>query len=85
MKKSTVAGLIVLGIAFLALAIYYWTVKAGSLPHWLPGYEAGSSHIHLKHGLAALILAVGCGVLAWFSSGKKATSPENKSKIPDQQ
>ena len=80
MKKLITPALVILGLLFVALAIYYWTVKAGSLPHWLPGYAAGSSTKHFKHGLAALILGIGCGILAWFSSGKQSTSPENTPK-----
>ena len=74
MKKALVAILIILGIVFVGLAIYYWTTPAGSLPHSFPGYQAGSPHKHMKHGLAAIILALGCGVLAWFMSGKQADS-----------
>ncbi len=72
MKKTLTPILIVLGLILVALAIYYWVTPAGSLPHSFPGYEAGSTHVHLKHGLAAFILALGCGVVAWFSSGNKA-------------
>ncbi|HKU19006.1 MAG TPA: hypothetical protein VJP80_07115 [Candidatus Saccharimonadales bacterium] len=71
MKKPLVALFVVLAIVFVALAVYYWMTPAGSLPHGFPGYEAGSAHKHLKHGLAALLLGAGCGVLAWFASGKK--------------
>jgi hypothetical protein len=78
MKKTLPILFVVLGLVFLAIAIYYWTTKAGSLPSWVPGHQAGSTHVHLKHGLAALILAIGCGILAWFTSGKKSTSPESK-------
>jgi hypothetical protein len=79
MKKNVVYLLIVLGIIFLALAIYYWVTPAKSLPHFFPGYLAGSAHKHLKHGLAALVLAIGAWVLAWFWSGKKpATSTPDK-------
>ena len=42
---------------------------AGSLPSFFPGHEAGSSHHHVKHGLLALILGIGCFVFAWFQSG----------------
>jgi len=79
-KKLILTLLVVIGILLLGLAIYYWATPAKSLPHWLPGYEAGVSRTHLKHGLAAAILAVGCGVLAWFTSGKPTTSPENIEK-----
>ncbi|HUD05790.1 MAG TPA: hypothetical protein VMR18_02660 [Candidatus Saccharimonadales bacterium] len=81
MKKFIFPGLVILGLIFLALAIYYWVTPAGSLPHFMPGYQAGSKHVHLKHGLAALVLAIGCGILAWFQSGKKKpTSASDKSE-----
>ena len=44
---------IVLGLAFAVIAIVYWLVPAGSLPSVFPGFEAGSPHVHVKHGLAA--------------------------------
>ena len=74
MKKLQNIILVLVGIAFIALAFYYWLTAAGNLPHWVPGYEAGSSHKHTKHGLAALILGIGAFVLVWFNSGKKSTS-----------
>jgi hypothetical protein len=64
---------IVLGIALLAIAAIYWAEPAGSLPSFFPGHEAGSSHHHLKHGLLAFILALGCFVFAWFQSGPSRT------------
>ena len=41
MKKLLVAGLIVLGVVFVGLAIYYWKTPSGSLPHYFPGYQMG--------------------------------------------
>lgn len=58
----------ILGIIFLGLAAYYWLTPAGSLPHFVPGFEAGSTHVHFKHGLASLILALGLFAFAWFTS-----------------
>lgn len=81
MKKLLVAGLIVLGVVFVGLAIYYWKTPSGSLPHYFPGYQMGSTHKHLKHGLAALILAAACGILAWFLTGKK-TAPTSQGSTP---
>jgi uncharacterized membrane protein YdjX (TVP38/TMEM64 family) len=79
MKKYAVYLLVLLGLIFLALAIYYWVTPAGSLPHFFPGYSAGSAHKHLKHGIAAIVLAAAAWVLAWFWSGKKpATSAQDK-------
>ena len=77
MKKAYTLLLVALGVAFILLAIYYLKTEAGLLPHWLPGYEAGSVHKHTKHGAASAILGVGCFVWAWFASGSK---PEHKPK-----
>jgi hypothetical protein len=64
-----IAGLI--GLVFLALAVYYWLTPADSLPAFLPGYEAGVDRIHYKHGLGALILALALFAFAWFQSAPK--------------
>lgn len=61
-----------LGVIFVILAVIYWNVPAGSLPHLIPGFEAGSTTIHFKHGLASLILAILLFIFAWFQSGKKS-------------
>jgi hypothetical protein len=63
--------LVVLGIAFIAVAIYYWVTPAGSLPSFFPGHLAGSMHKHIKHGVASLIVGVLCLLGAWMLSGKK--------------
>ena len=59
-----IAGL--LGLIFLVLAVVYWLTPAGSLPSFLPGFEAGSSHIHVTHALVVLIVALVLFALAWF-------------------
>ncbi len=61
-----IAGLI--GLVFLALAVYYWLTPATDLPAFLPGYEAGLDKIHYKHGLGSLILALALFAFAWFQS-----------------
>ena len=53
---------IVLGLAFAVIAIVYWLVPAGSLPSVFPGFEAGATRVHVKHGLAAAVVAV-----AWYA------------------
>ena len=63
---------IVLGVVFALLAVVYWVLPAGSLPGFLPGYEAGSDHIHLKHGIAAAIVAVLLFGFAWYQSRAQA-------------
>jgi len=57
---------VVLGIVLAILAIVYFLVPAGSLPAFFPGYEAGSAHVHVKHGIASAVLAVVLFVIAGF-------------------
>ncbi len=59
-----------LGVLSLALAVVYWLTPAGSLPAFLPGFEAGSSHIHFKHALVLLIVAVALFAVAWFQRAR---------------
>ena len=63
---------ILAGCALIALAAFYWSVPAGDLPTYLPGYEYGVATTHFKHGLAAFILGIFAFVYAWFSSGTKS-------------
>jgi hypothetical protein len=68
-RPQLIVPAVVLGILLLAVAALYWTQDAGSLPSFAPGHEAGSSHIHFKHGLLAAILGISCFVFAWFQTG----------------
>ena len=71
MNRRALAGLaIVVGIALIAVAIVYWAEPAKSLPSFFPGHQAGSSHHHVKHGIAAFLLGIACFVFAWFNTGK---------------
>ena len=58
---------ILLGLAFAAVAIVYWTVPAGSLPSFVPGFEAGSTLVHVKHGIAAALGAILCFGVGWYT------------------
>lgn len=62
---------VVAGIALLVVAVVYIVSTADALPSFLPGHEAGSSHHHVKHGIAALVLGLGAFVLAWFQTEAK--------------
>ena len=58
--------LAIVGLGAAALAVIYFTVPAGLLP--LPdalGRQAGSQVIHVKHGIAAVIVGLVCLVLCW--------------------
>jgi hypothetical protein len=58
---------VILGLAFAAIAIVYWTMPAGSLPSFMPGFEAGSALVHVKHGIAAAAAAVVCFAIGWYA------------------
>jgi hypothetical protein len=57
---------IVLGLAFAAIAVIYWVLPAGSLPGFFPGFQPGSSHIHVKHGIAAAVASLVLFAFAWY-------------------
>lgn len=75
-RKWLVALAVVLGIVLIVVAIVYWVEPAGSLPSFFPGHEAGSSHHHVKHGIAAFLLGLACLVFAWFNTGPKKHSAD---------
>jgi hypothetical protein len=69
---AVIVAAVVVGIALVALGIYYWVEPAGSLASFVPGYEAGSGHHHVKHGIAAFLLGVALLVFAWFQTGARS-------------
>ena len=71
-NRWTVIAASIAGVLLIAIAIVYFAEPAKSLPGFFPGHEAGSSHHHVKHGIAALLLGLGAFVLAWFQSGPRA-------------
>jgi hypothetical protein len=70
-RPALIIPAIVAGIVLIVIAIFYWADTAGSLPSFFPGHEAGSAHHHVKHGIAAAILGIGCFVFAWFQTEPK--------------
>jgi hypothetical protein len=70
-RRNLIIPAVIVGIAFLALAVLYFAEPAKSLPSFIPGHEAGSTHHHVKHGIAAAVLSAGCFIFAWFQSGPK--------------
>ncbi len=69
----------VIGVILLVVAVVYFVDAAHSLPSFFPGHADASSkdagHHHSKHGIAALVLALGAFAIAWFASGPKSASP----------
>ena len=72
MNKTLSVLAIIIGILLLGVAVLYWTTPASNLPAFMPGFEAGITTIHFKHGLASAILGVALFVFAWFRSAPKS-------------
>jgi hypothetical protein len=62
---------VIAGVVLIIIALVYWIEPAKSLPSFVPGHEDGSTHHHVKHGIAAFILGIGAFVLAWFQTGPR--------------
>jgi hypothetical protein len=56
----------ILGIICIVAAIMYFMIQAGSLPTFMPGYEAGSAHFHTKHAIISIIAAVVLFLIGWL-------------------
>ena len=66
---------VAVGIALIVVAAIYWAEPAKSLPSFFPGHEAGSTHHHVKHGVAAFLVGLACLAFGWFRTGpKRATT-----------
>jgi hypothetical protein len=74
-RRNLIVPAVVLGLAFLALALLYFVDTADALPSFIPGHEAGSSHHHIKHGIAAAILGIGALIFAWFQTEPAGRQP----------
>jgi NADH:ubiquinone oxidoreductase subunit 5 (subunit L)/multisubunit Na+/H+ antiporter MnhA subunit len=73
--RKLVIPAVVLGVVLVIVGIVYFVEPAHSLPSFFPGHESASgseaNHHHAKHGIAALVVALGCFAFAWFQSGPK--------------
>ncbi|MDX6480178.1 MAG: hypothetical protein QOG85_688 [Gaiellaceae bacterium] len=70
-RKYLVPLAVILGVALIVVGIVYLAEPARSLPSFFPGHESGSSHHHVKHGIAALLVGLACFAFAWFDTGPK--------------
>jgi hypothetical protein len=68
-NRKLILPAIVVGALLIVVAIVYFVDSAGALPSFFPGHQAGSTHHHAKHGIAALVVGLLCLVFAWFQSG----------------
>jgi divalent metal cation (Fe/Co/Zn/Cd) transporter len=73
-NRNLIIPAIIAGIVLVVIGVIYFAESAGSLPSFFPGHDTGSDHHHVKHGLLALILGIGCFVFAWFQTGPASRS-----------
>jgi hypothetical protein len=72
-RRGLIIPLVLLGLVLIVIGVIYIADTASSLPSFFPGHQsATTSHHHVKHGIAALVLGAGCFVLAWFQTGPAA-------------
>lgn len=62
---------VLVGLVLLAVAGIYFADKAEALPSFFPGHQAGSTTHHVKHAIAAIVVALALFVFAWFASGPR--------------
>ena len=67
-NKALVILSVVLGIVFFAVGYVYVSHPAGQLPGFFPGFQAGATGVHIKHGLATFVVGIACFIFAWFKS-----------------
>ncbi len=56
-----------LAILCLISAAMYFAMPSGNLPSFMPGYEAGSAHMHTKHAIVAIVAAVVLFLIGWVA------------------
>ena len=68
----TAIAAVVVGVLLVVVAVVYWVEPASSLPGVFPGHDAASDHHHVKHGIAAFVVALGLFAFAWFQTGSRS-------------
>jgi hypothetical protein len=61
------AAAMILALILAVVAVVYLVQPAGSLPSFFPGFEAGSTQIHVKHGLASAVAALVAFGIGWWA------------------
>jgi hypothetical protein len=73
-RRELIVPAVVIGVLVLVVAVIYFVEPAKSLPSFFPGHTAGSTHHHVKHGIAAFVVALACFAFAWFQTGPSRTT-----------
>jgi hypothetical protein len=73
-NRSLILPALLVGVVLIVVAVIYFVDPAKSLPSFFPGHSAGSTHHHVKHGIAALVVGLGALIFAWFQTGPSGES-----------
>ena len=71
-NRSLIILAVIAGVVFVVIAVIYFAEPAKSLPSFFPAISRAPTHHHTKHGIAAVVVAIGAFVLAWFQTGPGA-------------
>jgi uncharacterized membrane protein HdeD (DUF308 family) len=69
---------LLIGIALIVVGVIYLAQSEHDIPSFFPGHVSHpSSHHHVKHGIAAILLGLASLAFAWFRSGprERAAAP----------
>lgn len=62
----------VIGFALIVIGVVYIALTEHNIPSFFPGHVSHpSSHHHVKHGIAAILLGLACLAFAWFRTGPR--------------
>jgi amino acid permease len=70
-NRALTAAAVVLAVLLVVVAVIYWVEPAKSLPSFFPGHSASSTTHHVKHGVAAFVVALALLAFAWFQTGPR--------------
>jgi amino acid permease len=65
------ALLVLIGLILIVVAVVYFVEPADKLPAFFPGHSAHEARKHVKHAIAALVVALIAFAGAWFGTGRK--------------
>ena len=61
-----------IGFVLIAVGVIYIAFNEHDIPSFFPGHVSHpSSHHHVKHGIAAILLGLACLAFAWFRTGPR--------------
>lgn len=62
----------IVGIALIVVGVIYIALNEHQIPSFFPGHVSHpSTHHHVKHGIAAILLGLACLAFAWFRTGPR--------------